>query len=99
MVMFIHRAEYYVLTEDEKGMPTAGMAELIIAEHRNGPIDSAKTRYIGQYTKFVDLDEFDSNVNYGSTSTAIGPNVDFDNPSNSVIRGSKMNDIEEDHPF
>lgn len=100
MVMFIHRPEYYNITEDENGMDTRGMAELIIAKHRNGPVDSAKTRYIGQFTKFADLDNIDQDLNYGgATNNAIVPSADFDNPSNSVIRGSKMNDIEEDHPF
>jgi replicative DNA helicase len=98
MVMFIHRPEYYGLTEDETGMPTAGMAELIIAKHRNGPVDSVKTRYIGQYTKFADLDSLDTNLDYASPSKGLTPNNDFDNPVNSVIRGSKMNDIEEE-PF
>ncbi|MGZ4060664.1 MAG: replicative DNA helicase, partial [Bacteroidia bacterium] len=68
------------------------------AKHRNGPVDSAKTRYIGQFTKFTDLDSLDQNLDYGS-SNRLSPSQDFDNPSNSVIRGSKMNDIEEDHPF
>ncbi|HEX8517090.1 MAG TPA: replicative DNA helicase [Bacteroidia bacterium] len=99
MVMFIHRPEYYGLTEDETGMPTAGMAELIIAKHRNGPVDSVKTRFIGLYTKFADLDTLDSSPEYGSSSKGLTPSNDFDNPVNSVIRGSKMNDIEEDHPF
>jgi replicative DNA helicase len=99
MVMFIHRPEYYNITEDETGMPTAGVAELIIAKHRNGPVDSVKTRYIGQYTKFGDLDTLDNNLDYASPGKGLTPNNDFDNPVNSVIRGSKMNDIEEDHPF
>lgn len=99
MVMFIHRPEYYNITEDEAGMSTAGVAELIVAKHRNGPVDSVKVRYISQFTKFVDLDSLDNNSTYGSASAGITPNGDFDNPINSVIRGSKMNDIEEDHPF
>ncbi len=99
MVMFIHRAEYYNITEDENGMSTAGVAELIIAKHRNGPINSAKTRYIGQFTKFVDLDSLDQNTDYGSPDAGIKPSQDFGSPHNSVIRGSKMNDIEEDQPF
>lgn len=98
MVMFIHRPEYYNITEDENGASTVGVAELIIAKHRNGPVDSAKTRYIGQFTKFVDLDLLDQNVDFG-TSSRLSPSSDFDSGSNSVIRGSKMNDIEEDHPF
>ncbi len=99
MVMFIHRPEYYNITEDENGGSTLGVAELIIAKHRNGPVDSAKTRYIGQFTKFVDLDVLDNNLDYGTSSNKLSPATDFDSQSNSVIRGSKMNDIEEDHPF
>ncbi|MCX6297092.1 MAG: replicative DNA helicase [Bacteroidetes bacterium] len=99
MVMFIHRPEYYNITEDENGASTLGVAELIIAKHRNGPVDSAKTRYIGQFTKFTDLDTLDQNLDYGSSSPRLSPATDFDTQSNSVIRGSKMNDVEEDHPF
>ena len=99
MVMFIHRPEYYNITEDENGGSTAGVAELIIAKHRNGPVDSAKTRYIGQFTKFADLDMLDQNFDSNTSSNRLSPATDFDSQSNSVIRGSKMNDIEEDHPF
>ncbi len=99
MVMFIHRPEYYNITEDESGGSTLGVAELIIAKHRNGPVDSAKTRYIGQFTKFVDLDLLDQNFDSNTSSNKLSPATDFDSQSNSVIRGSKMNDIEEDHPF
>ena len=99
MVMFIHRPEYYNITEDENGTDTRGMAELIIAKHRNGPVDAAKTRYIGQFTKFCDLDNLDQNVDYGSASNSLSPSQDFGMSGNAVIRGSKMNDIEEDQPF
>lgn len=97
LVMFIHRPEYYNITEDETGMSTAGVAELIIAKHRNGPINSAKTRYIGQYTKFADLDTLDQNVDYGSADAGIKPSQDFG--SSSVIKQSQKWDIDEDHPF
>lgn len=99
MVMFIHRPDYYNITEDAEGNSTIGMAELIIAKHRNGPVDSAKTRFIGQFTKFEDLETFGQNTNYGSADAGLTPSGDFDSASNSVIRKSKMNDIEEDHPF
>ena len=36
LVAFIHRPEYYGLTVDEDGAPTQGMAEIIVAKHRNG---------------------------------------------------------------
>jgi replicative DNA helicase len=99
MVMFIHRPEYYGITEDSDGGDTRGMAELIIAKHRNGSIDTAKTRFIGQYTKFVDLDNLDSHQDYSSPSAGIEPNNDF--ASNTRIQPSANwdNEIEEDHPF
>ena len=40
IVAFIHRPEYYGINQDENGMPTAGMAEIIIAKHRNGAVDA-----------------------------------------------------------
>ncbi len=99
MVMFIHRPEYYNLTEDVEGNSTIGMAELIIAKHRNGPVASAKTRYISRFTKFSDLETFEQNNGYNSSYSGIAPSQEFGTPSHSVIRGSKMNDVEEDHPF
>lgn len=97
LVMFIHRPEYYNITEDENGMSTAGVAELIVAKHRNGPINSAKTRYIGQFTKFSDLDNLDQQVDYDSPDAGIKPSQDFG--SSSVIKQSTKWDIDEDHPF
>ena len=38
MVIFIHRPEKYGLMEDENGNSLRGMAEIILAKHRNGPI-------------------------------------------------------------
>lgn len=57
IVMFLYRAEYYKVTQDEDGMPTQGMAETIIAKHRGGSLDTVKMRFIGKYTKFRDLDD------------------------------------------
>ncbi len=99
MVMFIHRPEYYNITEDAEGNSNVGVAELIIAKHRNGPVDSARTRFIAQFTKFTDLETYGQNTEYGSADAGLTPSSDFGQPSNSVIRKSKMNDIEEDHPF
>jgi len=56
LVIFLYRPEYYGITEDENGMPTAGMAELIIAKHRNGSLDSVPLKFVGKFTKFLDSD-------------------------------------------
>jgi replicative DNA helicase len=37
-------------------MPTQGMAEVIIAKHRNGSLENVKLKFIGKYTKFADYD-------------------------------------------
>ena len=68
MVMFLYRPEYYNITEDEHGMPTAGSGEVIIAKHRNGSLDNVKLKFIGKYTKFTDAD-FVSGGDYGSRMT------------------------------
>jgi len=77
MVMFLYRPEYYGLTEDENGMPTTGVGEVIVAKHRNGPVDTVKLRYIGKYTKFCDL-EGDSPVDANSL-TNFGNDMNFPN--------------------
>ncbi|MBS1977017.1 MAG: replicative DNA helicase [Bacteroidetes bacterium] len=56
IVMFLYRPEYYKITVDEEGMPTQGMAEVIVAKHRNGSLDTVKLKFVGKYTKFVDFD-------------------------------------------
>ena len=54
MVLFLYRPEYYGMTEDEEGNPTQGMAEVIVAKHRNGSLDSVVLKFIGKYTQFAD---------------------------------------------
>jgi replicative DNA helicase len=56
IVMFLYRPEYYKISVDEEGMPTQGMAEVIIAKHRNGSLENVKLKFIGKYTKFADYD-------------------------------------------
>lgn len=51
MVMFLYRDEYY---DKEKGTNTA---EVIIAKNRHGSTANVKMGWLGQYTKFVTLDE------------------------------------------
>ena len=100
MVLFIHRPEYYNLTEDEEGNSTQGVAEIIIAKHRNGPTGSVKLRFIDHLAKFTDLD---GGNNFAKEKTEIKPGEDFLNPPNTITRQSKnwdnRNDIEEEPPF
>jgi replicative DNA helicase len=89
MVMFIYRPEYYKLEEFEDGTTAAGMAELIIAKHRNGALAEIKLRFIAQYAQFADYDKFDPDNTEG-----VKPNTDFDNGV--MIKQSKMNEAGKD---
>jgi replicative DNA helicase len=60
VVCFIHRPEKYGILEDEEGNSTVGMAEIIVAKHRNGPIGELKLRFRNVIARFVDLDEISS---------------------------------------
>jgi replicative DNA helicase len=50
IIMFIYRDEVY-----NKESTEPGIAELIIAKQRNGPIGVVKTRFIAELTLFQDL--------------------------------------------
>ena len=57
MVCFIHRPEYYKIFEDEKGRSLKGMAEIIIAKHRNGAVGDVLLKFRGEFARFQDPDE------------------------------------------
>ena len=58
MVCFIHRPEYYHLYSDEKtGKDLRGLAQIIVAKHRNGATDSIWLRFRGTYAKFQNESE------------------------------------------
>lgn len=56
VVIFPYRPEYYGFTEDEDGNSTAQLMELDVAKHRNGALDTIKTRYKGKFGKITDWD-------------------------------------------
>lgn len=112
MVLFLYRPEYYGLTEDEEGRPTAGVGEVIIAKHRNGETGIVPLRFVGKYVKFVDLEDdfaglpegggaFGGEGGFGAS--AMQPSSEFDNFGGSGITiQSRMNDMSDgpdDAPF
>jgi len=44
--MFIYRPEYYKLEQFEDGVPCQGLAEVMIAKHRNGGLEDVRLRFI-----------------------------------------------------
>ena len=87
MVCFIHRPEYYKITEDERGNSLIGLAEIIIAKHRNGAVGDVRLRFKAEFAKFMNIDEdipvreFPSGMNHSDNSTPLPPppaaNADF----------------------
>ncbi|MDE6778718.1 MAG: replicative DNA helicase [Alistipes sp.] len=65
IVAFIHRPEYYGINQDENGMPTAGMAEIIIAKHRNGAVTDVNLRFLKDQARFADVDAVDMPADAG----------------------------------
>jgi len=58
IVMFINRPEATATSEEiETGKVVRGAAELILAKHRNGAQGRVSLKFIGECTKFVDVDE------------------------------------------
>jgi replicative DNA helicase len=61
LVLFIYREDYYYPTEDDwqrvfpdKEYP-AGIANVIVAKHRNGPIGEIPLRFVPRYSRFESL--------------------------------------------
>ena len=88
MVCFIHRPEYYKITEDNHGNSLIGLAEIIIAKHRNGKVGDVRLRFKSELAKFMNIEddfavkEFSSSMNNGPAP--IPPSgVDFLSPGDS----------------
>ena len=79
MVVFIHRQEKFGIPAFEDGSSTKGIAEIILAKNRNGPVDDVRLRFREEKAQFIDIDEFDLE------------SVSDINDSKSITLGSKMN--------
>ena len=81
MVMFIHRPEYYGITQDTDGNSLLGVAEIIIAKHRNGSVGDIQLAFKASLAKFSNLEE---------VSTSTMPEDLGEGKKESIFR-SKMN--------
>lgn len=74
IVMFVYRPDMYndVVTEDEPGV-----SELIVAKHRNGPVDTIKLRWIGETTSFANLSyKPPKKIESKTEETVVAPPID-----------------------
>lgn len=77
IVCFIHRPEYYKIMTDDEGRSTEGIAEFIIAKHRNGPVDDVRLSFRNEFVKFLPLEADNvvtrmSSLNGGGRATSNG---------------------------
>lgn len=94
MVLFIYRPEYYGIDQDEDDRPTAGMAKLIIAKHRNGALGEIGLRFRANFARFENLlSDGGSDMNNGP----IQPNQNFDQQT--VTVRSRMDDLDDNTDY
>lgn len=76
MVCFIHRPSYYGILTDKDGNSYEGVAEIIIAKHRNGAVGDVQLKFKQEYAKFmnhslISVDEYQqyaSKMNVANTT-------------------------------
>lgn len=81
MVCFIHRPEYYRITEDEQGNSLIGMAEIIVAKHRAGPTADVRLRFRQELARFQDPEE-DMFMDGGDGFSQLPPQQTFSSKMN-----------------
>ena len=57
MVCMIHRPEYYGIQKDAHNRSQKGIAEIIIAKHRNGKTGDVRLRFVGEFARFGNIDD------------------------------------------
>ncbi|MDD4108907.1 MAG: replicative DNA helicase [Prolixibacteraceae bacterium] len=81
IVAFIHRPEYYGITEDDSGNSLMGVAEIIIAKHRNGATGDVHLTFKKELAKFSDMEtHFSYGMPSGSKTFSSKMNQDDDEP-------------------
>lgn len=98
MVAFLYRPEYYKVMEDENG-PTDGVGYVIIGKNRHGSLDEVRLRFIGQFTKFADMEDDLLGADFGggnrsftSAMGSMGIPSEFDSgPNSTIVMPSKLN--------
>ena len=102
IVCFIHRPEYFGITEDESGNSLRGIAELIIAKHRNGATADVPLKFQKEMAKFSDLDPQFESGGFNSVQT-FGSSMNEDNETYDVgiagNRGFESGSSTSDVPF
>jgi len=101
IVIFIHRPEKYGFDMDDNGNSLKGIAQIIVAKHRNGAVGEISLKFREEFAKFSDLDavepiydDFDE-----SPVVTIGSKMNAENSGDSSSSDISFNTGFEDQPF
>lgn len=98
IVGFIYRPEYYGILTDANGNSTHGLAQILIAKHRNGAVTDVDLEFKGHLAKFTNRDHSYSS-DYGRDT--VGANTSFEQRgATTITMSSKLNNMmDDDEPF
>lgn len=88
IVIFLYRPEYYKIPYFDDQTPTAGIAEIIVAKHRNGPLKDIRLKFGASSARFENLNPLEANLEGGYRPQAPGQNY--------IVASSKINDLSDD---
>jgi replicative DNA helicase len=104
IVIFIHRPEYYRIYEDRNGNDLRGMAEIIIAKHRNGKTGDVLLRFKNDFAKFQNPNDDVIPMPGDENANILGSKMNESNYSEGEPKGDSTNPFvglgnEEPMPF
>ena len=94
LVAFIHRPEYYGFTAGPGEEPVEGLAEFIIAKHRNGSVEDIRLRFIKNQAKFTNWDQINTGMPQPSMEQYDDmESVPYQSSSASVLQGATSDEF------
>lgn len=93
---FLHRPEYYKIFQDDRGNDMRGMAEVIIAKHRNGALGEILLRFKGEFCRFSNPEE---DICIPMPGEPIGTKLGSSSISKTKVPFSIDNQIKDDGPL
>lgn len=99
IVCFIHRPEKYGIDQDDEGNSLRGIAEIILAKHRNGAIGDVSLRFRDEFAQFSDLEDveplFDDNDENGTLTLSSKMNAERRDENSDLLSNTSF----EEDPF
>src|SRR6056297_3272505 len=102
MVLFIHRPERYGIIDDGEGNSLIGVAEVILAKHRNGALADIQLRFRDELAKFEEFEGAAADIldDDASGAMTIGSKMNTEDDQNTSSDDLSSNtDFDEEAPF